>query len=170
MDKRETIKDYIIKNRPIKEFMGKVPSDIRGDFQSHIWCIILEMEPDKLIRLYDEGILGKYIMGIMMIQLKMTNSTFNQTYRIKTIETDMTQMVQEETEEEDVQMDIIKWKRITETINRVRPMDSVLFRMYYGIDDDNNLVEPKTYGEIQKITGLKYHTIRKSILRTKSKI
>jgi hypothetical protein len=150
--------------------MGKVPSDIRGDFQSHIWCIILEMEPDKLTRLYDEGILGKYIMGIMMIQLKMTNSTFNQTYRIKTIETDMTQMEQEETEEEDVQIDINKWKRITDTINRVRPMDSVLFRMYYGIDDDNNLVEPKTYGEIQKITGLKYHTIRKSILRTKSKI
>ncbi len=165
---KQEIKDYILNNKIINDFISKVKDDKRGDFISHIWLIILEKDNNRIEELYYKGELGKYIIGIMLIQLKMTNSEFNQIWKDR-------DWVDVESVNKEVEpyIEIDGSKRlkiIFNTIRNVRPVDQVLFRMYYGIDDDNNFVEPKTFKEIQEITGLKYHTIRKSVLRTKGKI
>lgn len=165
---KQEIKDYILSNKIINDFISKVKDDKRGDFISHIWLIILEKDNSKIEELYNKGELGKYIIGIMLIQLKMTNSEFNQIWKdrdwvdVESVNKEVEPYVEIDGSK--------KLKIIFNTIRNVRPVDQVLFRMYYGIDDDNNLVEPKTFKEIQEITGLKYHTIRKSVLRTKGKI
>jgi hypothetical protein len=165
---KQEIKDYILNNKIINEFISKVAFEFRGDFISHIWLILLEKDNRKIESLYDNGELGKYIIGVMQIQLKKTNSTFNQLWKPSN-HIEPTDIYIEDKEYVEVD-NRKKLKRIHQTINNVKPTDGVIFRLYYGIDNDGNLVEPKTYKEIEQITGYKYHTIRKSVLRTKAKI
>lgn len=165
---KQEIKNYILTNKIINEFISKIQPEFRGDFISHIWLILLEKDNDKIEELYNSGELGKYIIGVMQIQLKKTNSTFNQIWK-PTNHIEPTDLYIEDKEyvEVDNRKKLLKINRV---INNVRPTDGVIFRLYYGIDNDGNLIEPKTYKEIEALTGYRYHTIRKSVLRTKAKI
>lgn len=155
--------EYILNNKIINQYFEKVPLEYRDDFRQFIWLIICEMDIDKINNLYVKNELGKFIIGIINNQLKSKTSSFHKIYRKNnsTILDDRLDYKYEEYEEKD-NLKIIN--DIINLLDKCHWVDSILFKMYRGIDcRTNKLVKPMTYAEIENETGIKYQTVWYSI-------
>lgn len=172
---RDKIINYILNNPIINDYFSKVQPDLRGDFESHIWLIIMEMIGDKdksitIERLYNSGDLGRFIVGVITNQLKSNTSSFTRLYKESSIVyngeiPDKAEDYIETTHPAKVVL------RIINELNHIHYADAVLFKLYYGIDPiTNKLTKPKTYAEIQQLIGINYQTVRNSVIKTKNQI
>jgi hypothetical protein len=172
---RDKIINYILNNHIINDYFKKVQVDLRGDFQSHIWLIIMEMIQDKekyitIQKLYESGDLGRFITGIITNQLKSNTSSFTKLYKDQYVIynediPDKADEYEEETHPRKIVMKIIN------ELNHIHYADAVLFKLYYGICPvTNNIIKPKTYAEIQDLIGINYQTVRNSVIKTKKQI
>ncbi len=172
---RDKIINYILNNHIINDYFSKVQPELRGDFQSHIWLIIMEMIEDNnknitIEKLYNSGDLGRFITGIITNQLKSNTSSFTKLYKDQYViyNEDIPEKADEYEEETHPRKIVMK---IINELNHIHYADAVLFKLYYGIDPiTNNLTKPKTYAEIQGLIGINYQTVRNSVLKTKRQI
>lgn len=173
--------NYILNNKILTNFLDKAIVDDNGDFKQHFYLIMLESlqdqkKLDNLTRMYlskDSNELGRYCTGIISRQYSKGKSSFNYKPRIngKAIEVvsgyDFKSLSIADTayKEPDVKQTV---DRIIEELNHLIHYDAILFKLYYGIDClTNEIVEPKTYQEIQTLIGINYQTVRNSVIRTK---
>jgi len=182
---KNQIINYILNNQIINDYLSKVEYTYRDDFKQHIWLTIMELLNNKyeyILNLYEKDELGKYIMGIIHIQLKKNNSRFNEihkeisiinnTYHKRTIyKPDFNDMllIDEEIElQEDPHITILK---ILHELENTYPYHAVLYKLYRGIDPiTNEIVKPKTYREIKELVGLNYNTIRYAVVKVDNAI
>jgi len=58
-------------------------------------------------------------------------------------------------------------KQVILILNNIYPVDSVLYKLYRGIDPiTNELKDAMTYQEIQKLIGINYQAVRSSVMKT----
>ena len=121
---------------------------------------------DKVLELYNSNELGKFIVGIINNQLKSNTSSYTKQYKDKRIT--YTTIEDEPVEEESDKINHINMvKQIVLILNNVYPVDSVLYKLYRGIDPiTNELKDAMTYQEIQKLIGINYQAVRSSVMKT----
>lgn len=57
--------------------------------------------------------------------------------------------------------------KIINLLNNTYYYDSILYKLYRGIDPiTNELREPMTYQQIQKLIGINYQAVRSSVIKT----
>lgn len=164
--------NYILENKQLNTYFGKVDLYHRDDFKQHIYLILLEMLNDetkynKICELYNQNRLGMYINGLITNQLKSNNSSFTTLHKPKNISFDEEVYIDfaDEPYSEIEPEPIVK--KILVILDNVYPSDAILYKLYRGIDPlTNTLKEPLTYSEIQKLIGINYQAVRNSIIRT----
>ena len=166
---KETISNYILNNKIINDYLSKVDRENKDDFRQHIYLIVWERmidKYDKVLELYNSNELGKFIVGIINNQLKSNTSSYTKQYKDKRIT--YTTIEDEPVEEESDKINHINMvKQIVLILNNVYPVDSVLYKLYRGIDPiTNELKDAMTYQEIQKLIGINYQAVRSSVMKT----
>jgi len=167
---KQEITNYILNNQIINDYFNKVDDTNKSDFKQHIYLIIFEMMNDdiKWLRmqdLYKRNELGKFIVGIINNQLKSNNSSFTKQYKSKTT---IYKDIEEKADEQisSINTAILVFQIIKELQN-IYCVDAVLYKLYRGIDPiTDELKEPMTYQQIQKLIGINYQAVRSSVIKT----
>lgn len=168
---RETITTYILTNPIINDYLSKIDKENRNDFAQHIYLIIWEMMDDKIkykrIKgLFQQGQLGKFIIGIINNQLKSNTSSFTKIYKDKRITYINEFPILNDETHHPINPKIVIVK-IIDILNNVYYYDSILYKLYRGIDPiTNEIREPMTYQQIQKLIGINYQAVRSSVIKT----
>lgn len=163
---RKQIEDYILNNKIINEYFGKVDNEYRDEFRQYIYLIIFEMvelKYDKIKKLYNDDELGKFIIGIINNQLKSNTSSFHKMYRKSSIidyySYDKVNV------SDDIRTDYIKKINYTNLIDKVKnlhPYHATLFMLKY--------VDGLTIKQISEKLHIKYTTVYASIRKTEDKL
>jgi len=167
---KRTISNYILNNKIINDYLSKIDRENKDDFRQHIYLIVWEMidsKYDKVLELYNANELGKFIIGIINNQLKSNTSSYTKQYKDK--RTTYTTTIEDEPIEEisDKINHTNMVKQVILILNNIYPVDSVLYKLYRGIDPiTNELKDAMTYQEIQKLIGINYQAVRSSVMKT----
>jgi hypothetical protein len=165
--------DYLLNNEYINTYLNKVELEWRDDFRQEMWLIFMDHinnSYDRMLSLYEENKLGKYMVGIISNQLISNNSSFYKKFKkVRKNNVELTTTYESATEEDYFELKIITIEQITIILNNQMYYDAVLFKLYYGICPITNKIVPKkTYKEIAELIGLKdFQTIRNNIIATK---
>ncbi len=184
MVSRDEVINYVITSELLKNAIVNIcPPQWRDDFESHIFLQVLEMNPNKLIKAYNKGYIDWLLVRIMTNQLKTSSSFWklyrnNGSYSVRTLyREELPKTLNwlsgemgygnpgDETvtfldTEEGVYDDTLDIQReiIDKLLNHTQPYHRVLFQLH---------LDGLTYRQIEKRTGVKYHTLRVIILKVK---
>jgi hypothetical protein len=165
--------DYLLNNHYINNYLNKVELEWRDEFRQEMWVIFMEYinnDYDRMLSLYEEDKLGKYMIGVISNQLISNNSTFYKKFKkVRKSTVELTPNVFNEPDKAYIDNKTITIEQILLILNNQIYYDAVLFKLYYGICPITNKIIPKkTYKEIAELIGLKdFQTIRNNIIATK---
>jgi len=81
MDKNEIIKEFWLNDEVNQAFAKMQPEELQYDLKAEVFLVLLEMEEEKLIGLYERKEIRFYIVRTMLNMIKSGRSGFWKKYR-----------------------------------------------------------------------------------------
>jgi len=154
MDKNEIIKEFWLNDEVNQAFAKMQPEELQYDLKAEVFLVLLEMDEEKLIGLYERKEIRFYIVRTMLNMIKSDRSQFWKKYRNYTEYKDN---------------DVVE----LEQNNVIDVMELGIEKLHWYQKEILNLytfVHNKNAKELSRKTGIPYMSIIRTLKQTKTEL
>lgn len=151
---RESIIQEMFLSKDVDAAIRKMePVDLHDDLKQEVFLVLCEMDTDRLIRMYEDGVLKYFIVRTILNMAKSNTSQFYYKFRRQLFELSSIQEIIEDRYDEDLYL------RLDNGLGVLHWYEKEIFRLYS--DNGQNVLQ------LSRETKIPYRSLIKTITKVK---